>query len=71
VELSVSSAATELTLCDEFHFNNNGRFTIRSVIFTVVFLLGMNRIQGEDRGEKKTEGCKAIHNQSREMVVSF
>jgi hypothetical protein len=48
-ELSVSSAVTELTLCDEFHFNNNGPFIIRPVIFTVVVYTqcGQNARQGQ------------------------
>jgi hypothetical protein len=43
------SAVTELTSYVEFHFNNNGLFIIRPVIFTVVVSIqhGQNARQGQ------------------------
>jgi hypothetical protein len=44
-----SSVFQVLQLCVEFHFNNNGPFIIRPVIFTVVISIqcGQNARQGQ------------------------
>jgi hypothetical protein len=50
-ELSLSSAVTELTQCDEFHFNNTP-FIFRHVILLLLFILSADRMQGKGKGVK-------------------
>jgi hypothetical protein len=45
-------------------------FVIRTVIFTVVFLLSLNRMQGKGKGLKQIGGHRVIHSQNRELVIS-
>jgi hypothetical protein len=39
--------------------------------FSLFFLPSVNRMQGKDRGVKTTEGCKAIHSRSAEMICVY
>jgi hypothetical protein len=64
LEFSVSSAATRLTSCVEFHLYNIFPFIITPIIFT-------NRMQSEGRGVKEIWGRKIINSQSRKMAINI